>query len=664
MASAECLSNDVLSAYHCGALAGDAWDSAAAHLRNCPACLERLDRMPTTDPVLAALRHANDETPLNDTAYLRAVARVAEAEPPAATLGPGSTLRDYRLLEPLGEGGMGVVYKALHTRLDRVVALKVLRRGRRDAAVLARFEREMRAAGRFKHEHIVQASDAGEVDGVPFLVMEFVEGKDLAKLVRERGPLRLADACEIVRQAAVGLVHAHNAGMVHRDIKPSNLMLTPDGIVKVLDLGLALLQDVPEQPTQIAAAEQNTLDGKHALTDPHQALGTRDYMAPEQWKTPHQVDARADVYGLGCTLLYLLTGRAPRPSEAKFVAGLSAGIAKKLIAAAPADRFQTAAEVAAALVPLARGSDLAALAAGRPPRSASKSGRWLAIVSVPVVTVGLLIWSWPKPPADPGLQPISVPISWDQAVEAQRQWAEHDGVPVVETNSLKMPMMYVPPGLLPQHGGIKTEIKPFRIAAHEVTVRQFRTFIQATGHTPKTESTHGGMTKHEDGMPRPTPDANWEKPGVTTSDDHPVTQVAYDDAAAFCDWLSKKEGVKYRVPTHDEWRWACKGGSHALYFFGNSPDEIGKYAWTNANSPDGPQPVGKLQPNAFGLYDMIGNVREWTSSVAEVPGRTFRIVANGSVNSDAKMQWIDSKGGFEDWVASNGLGFRVVRELP
>jgi formylglycine-generating enzyme required for sulfatase activity len=114
----------------------------------------------------------------------------------------------------------------------------------------------------------------------------------------------------------------------------------------------------------------------------------------------------------------------------------------------------------------------------------------------------------------------------------------------------------------------------------------------------------------------------------------------------------------------DEWRWACKGGSHALHYFGHESDEINNYAWTNANSPDGPQPVGKLQPNSWGLYDMIGNVREWTSDVATVPGRKFRIVAGGSVNSEPKMHYIDSKGGFEDWVASNGLGFRVVRELP
>jgi hypothetical protein len=665
MASAQCLSNDVLTAYHCGALAGDAWDSAAAHLKDCPSCLERLDRMPTTDPVLAALRHSGaPDTALYDSVYARAMARLTDSEPPAAHPVPGTMLRDYRLLEPLGEGGMGVVYKALHTRLDRIVALKVLRRGRRDAAVLARFDREMRAVGRFRHENIVQASDAGEVDGVPFLVMEFIEGQDLAKLVRERGSLRPADACEMVRQAALGLAHAHRAGMVHRDIKPSNLMLTPHGVVKILDLGLALLQESPDPPANPAAPDHYTWDDHHALTDPNQALGTRDYMAPEQWKTPHQVDARADVYGLGCTLLYLLTGRTPRPSETRLVAGLPPGIVENMIAPEPADRFRSAAEVADALAPHCRGSDLASLAAGQPPRARSHRFRWWAVAAVPVVALGLLAWMWPKAEKPTGLQTITVPISWNQAVEAQRQWAVLDGVPIVLKNSLGMSMVYVPPGNLPQHGGSLTAMKAFRIGAHEVTVKQFREFVQATGHKPISESMHGGMTKHSDGMPRPTLDANWEKPGVATGDNHPVTQVAYDDAAAFCEWLSKKEGVPYRLPTYDEWRWACKGGSHALYFFGDASDEIDKYAWTNANSPDGPQPVGKLQPNSWGLYDMIGNVREWTSDIASVPGRKFRIVAGGSVNSDPKMHGIDSKGGFEDWVASNGLGFRVVRELP
>ena len=139
-------------------------------------------------------------------------------------------LGEYQLLEKLGEGGMGAVYKARQTNLDRLVALKVLAKGRsQDPAAMARFYREMRAVGRLSHPNIVQAHDAREIDGSPVLAMEYVEGLDLAKLVSATGPLRVADACELVRQAAVGLQHAHEQGLVHRDIKPSNLMLRRPG---------------------------------------------------------------------------------------------------------------------------------------------------------------------------------------------------------------------------------------------------------------------------------------------------------------------------------------------------------------------------------------------------------------------------------------------------
>src|SRR5262249_40919805 len=160
------------------------------------------------------------------------------------------TLGHYRLVAKLGEGGMGAVYKAVHTKLERVVALKVLPAERlADPQAVTRFEREMRAVGKLQHPNIVAAHDAGEIDGTHYLVMELVEGSDLARLVRDRGPLPIAEACELIRQAALGLAHAHEHGLVHRDIKPSNLMLaraaqsSAPPTVKVLDLGLALLSD-------------------------------------------------------------------------------------------------------------------------------------------------------------------------------------------------------------------------------------------------------------------------------------------------------------------------------------------------------------------------------------------------------------------------------------
>ncbi len=213
-------------------------------------------------------------------------------------------LREYRLLEKLGEGGMGTVYKAVHQRLQRQVAIKVLPPGRtNDPQAVARFEREMQAVGRLDHPNIVRATDAGEHNGVHFLVMEFVAGENLAQyLQRHGGRLPAAVACELARQAALGLQHVHDNRLVHRDVKPSNLMVTPAGVVKILDLGLAGLR--PQQ-TQPAAP---------ALTSEGSLMGTMDYVAPEQLNDAHAVDIRADVYSLGCTLYHLLAGRVPFPA--------------------------------------------------------------------------------------------------------------------------------------------------------------------------------------------------------------------------------------------------------------------------------------------------------------------------------------------------------------
>ena len=157
----------------------------------------------------------------------------------------------------------------MHTRLKRPVAIKVLPAGRlHDPQAIARFQREMEAVGKLDHPNLVHAHDAGEAEGQHYLVMEFLDGTDLRKLVRSSGPLPVADACEVVRQAALGLQYAHEHGLIHRDVKPSNLMLTRDGTVKVLDLGLARLTDETAMPGD--------------MTGTGQVVGTGDFIAPEQ----------------------------------------------------------------------------------------------------------------------------------------------------------------------------------------------------------------------------------------------------------------------------------------------------------------------------------------------------------------------------------------------
>ena len=284
------------------------------------------------------------------------------------------TIGHYRLLARLGRGGMGTVYKALHVKLEKVVALKLLPADlMQNTQAVARFRREMRAVGRLNHPNIVIAHDADDTDGAPYLVMEFVDGLDFSTIVKRHGPLPATVACEMIRQAAIGLEHAHLHGLVHRDIKPSNLMLSfaqgdARASVKILDLGLALL----DEPAGVEASQMTTSNA---------IMGTLDYMAPEQASDTHTVNGRADVYGLGATLFKLLTGHAPfasrmyktsfsrltalvestPPNVARLRPDLPAELAAvvgKMMAKNPRDRYATPREAAEALAPFASGDDL------------------------------------------------------------------------------------------------------------------------------------------------------------------------------------------------------------------------------------------------------------------------------------------------------------------
>ena len=205
------------------------------------------------------------------------------------------TLGPYIIVDWIGQGGMGQVFKAIHKMLGRECAVKVLPLHKTTPDAIENFRREIRAQAKLDHPNLVRAYDAGEDGNVHYLVVEYVKGTDLRRLVRTNGRLSVQRAASIVRQAADGLAHAHERNLIHRDIKPGNILVNPNGIAKLSDLGLAFYLNDPKDPRV----------GK--------IVGTADYLSPEQIKTPLQITSASDIYSLGCTLYYAVTGKVPFP---------------------------------------------------------------------------------------------------------------------------------------------------------------------------------------------------------------------------------------------------------------------------------------------------------------------------------------------------------------
>ncbi len=268
---------------------------------------------------------------------------------------------NYVILDTLDTGGMGLVFKALHRSMNRVVALKLLPAAMMSARdTVKRFQREVQAAASLSHPNIVAAFDADESAEIAYLVLEYVEGTNLFRLVKEQGPRSVVQACNYVRQAATGLAYLHARGIIHRDVKPANLILANDGTVKLLDMGLV----------RFASSEDlSSVETDQELTQAGIVIGTVAYMSPEQALDTRSADQRSDIYSLGCTLFFLLTGRSlyheetgmktllahreqAVPSIREFCeeapVSLDA-VFRTMVAKRPADRLQSMTEVVAAL---------------------------------------------------------------------------------------------------------------------------------------------------------------------------------------------------------------------------------------------------------------------------------------------------------------------------
>ncbi len=352
---------------------------------------------------------------------------------------PGGRLGHFELLEFVGGGGMGRVFRALDTRLGRTVALKVLsRRQATDMETLMRFRNEARSAARLNHPGIAQVYYVGEDQGLPFIAFEFIEGVNVRDLVGQKGALSLAEALSYTLQVAEALAQAARQSVVHRDIKPSNVLITAEGRAKLIDMGLARMQKLGTSANDLTAS---------GVT-----LGTFDYISPEQARDPRNADARSDIYSLGCTLFFMLTGRPPFPEGTVLQKLLQhqeieppdirqfrpdlpdevSRLVRKMMAKEPRRRYQDTPKLIEALLSLAEQVGLRAPGAGHAAWTAQEERRgsllrrhvpWMAPAAALVVMVAVLqfFWASPAEEAEPSLP------YWESA--AQEPVAE---LPVLE----------------------------------------------------------------------------------------------------------------------------------------------------------------------------------------------------------------------------------------
>ena len=526
------------------------------------------------------------------------------------SLQPPTDVPGYAIDRLIGLGGMGEVYLARQGALDRLVALKFLGREAGDASEEdeARFRREAELMARASHPNIATIFDFGRCGGRAYLVMEYVEGGDLRARMTPDRPMPLGAVRSILGPIVEAVRYLHSLGIVHRDLKPENILMLRGETPKVSDFGLSAL-------------------GFAAGLD--RPMGTPGYVAPEQ-QYGLSVDDRADQFSLAALGYEMATGRRPLgrfppPSSLNpkvgpaFEAALLRGLSED-----PADRFATVVELGEAL-------DRGLAGARRPPRI----GGPLAASIATLAGASAWIFSVATTSKTSTPRPLAPPPAAASAASAAARPSPGPACPArLVARSVGMTLVRIEPGEFPM--GARSDdsqalpsdrprhrvriSRPFFLGEKEVTVAQFRAFADQTGRltTAETKPADGGpwggfVVDPKTNQKVRKPGVSWRNPGLKSwqADDEPVLQVSWDDAVAFCEWLSAREGRVFRLPTEAQWEFACRAGSDGRWCFGDDPARLDQYAWNPGNAGFRFHPVGKLRPNAFGLFDMHGNAWEW-----------------------------------------------------
>ncbi len=644
-----------------GAVAAKDEAELTSHLDACPACQQLLEALTLADDALLDVARAvGQEAAANETAMRHALQAVRDPDGGVTRRSDAAVADEFPFLDPpiapgelgrlgryivqalVGRGGMGVVFRALDERLNRVVAIKVLNaRDVGSAVARQRFEREAKAAAAISHDHVVPIYHVDEHQGATYLVMPLIAGQSLEEQLSQSGLLPLPQIVRIGMETALGLAAAHQHGLVHRDVKPANILLEDSTRrVKITDFGLA------------RAIDDDSLSRSGVVA------GTPSYMSPEQ-AAGLAIDHRSDLFSLGTLLYRMCTGELPfraagtlailkriaedppRPIRElnRDIPPWLCALIERLHAKKPAVRLQSAQEVAellaAHLSPWPCRMNGAAAARSAPPPANRRRRRWITaalagvavVAAAAVMTVGGLKHGDDDtlpPPADPvGQQspPLAIaPFDEQQARAHQETWAKHLGVPVARTNSVGMKLRLIPPGEFlmgasasdqcadatdkPQHKVCVSQ--PFYLDVHEVTVGQFRIFVTETGTPTEAETNGKGAQDARSGAYHA--ERNWRNPRFEQAENEPVCCIAWNDAQQFCAWLSRREGLTYRLPTDAQWEYACRAGTTTAAHFGSGPMVQANFAALGLNRTTR---VGSYPANAFGLHDMLGNVWEW-----------------------------------------------------
>jgi formylglycine-generating enzyme required for sulfatase activity len=515
----------------------------------------------------------------------------------------------YQLQGPIGQGGMGQVYLATDVGESgqgaRQVAIKlVLGALAGSQQVYERFVQEMHIAEQLDHENIVQVLTHGKTSqGVPYLVMQYVEGGSLLDRIRNTPGqgLSVDEVIDIGMQVCTALMVAHDFGVIHRDIKPGNILVRqeryprPRLIVKLADFGLA----------------RSLETSQHSMSA---MVGTFGYRSPEQ-RSGGSVDVRSDLYSLGATLFHACSGEAPEgPTDWEDVPEVLRLVLRKSLTKKASDRYADAGEMYEALASCRSGVVAGASVALKLPES--------SVAKKKDISEGLVL-------------------------------------PEELTNSIGMKFRLIQPGTF-MMGSPESE------AGRASDERQHQVRLTTPYYLciyTVTQSEYARIMG--------------SNPSLFKGDRHPVEQVSWEDATEFIQKLNglpeeRAAGRVYRLPTESEWEYACRAGSSRAYCFGEDEARLGEYAWYGANSGSKTHPVGQKAPNAWGLYDMHGNVWEWCSdwygdypsgSVTDPTGAStgsYRVIRGGSWSLGAALCRSALRNGGVPSFRSSNLGFRLA----